>query len=45
MEQTAGYAAEAAHLVVIDCREDRTWEEKIFHHRRGAAAPIDVWGM
>ena len=50
VEQTAGYmarcAAEAAHLVVIDCREDRTWEEKIFHHRRGAAAaPVDVWGM
>ena len=50
VEQTAGYAArcaaEAAHLVVIDCREHRTWEEKIFHHRRGAAAaPVDVWGM
>ncbi len=50
VEQTAGYAArcaaEAAHLVVIDCREDRTWEEKVFHHRRGAAAaPVDVWGM
>ena len=50
VEQTAGYAArcaaEAAHLVVIDCREDRTWEEKIFHHRLGAAAaPVDVWGM
>ncbi len=50
VEQTAGYAArcaaEAGHLVVIDCREHRTWEEKIFHHRRGAAAaPVDVWGM
>ena len=39
-------AAEAGHLVVIDCREHRTWEEKVFHHRRGAAAaPVDVWGM
>ena len=50
VEQTAGYmarcAAEAGHLVVIDCREDRSWEEKVFHHRRGAAAaPVDVWGM
>ncbi len=49
VEQTAGYmarcAAEAGHLVVIDCREHRTWEEKIFHRRGAAAAPVDVWGM
>ena len=50
VEQTARYVArcgaEAGHLVVIDCRENRSWEEKIFHHRRGAgAAAVEVWGM
>ncbi len=48
VEQTARYVercgAEAGHLVVIDCRENRTWEEKVFH-RRPDAAPIEVWGM
>ena len=57
VEQTAAYvarcAAEAGHLVVIDQREDRSWDEKTFHHRRrparpqsgAGAAPVDVWGM
>ena len=50
VEQTARYvdrcAAEAGHLVVIDRRENRSWEEKVFHLRRGGGAvPIDVWGM
>ncbi len=50
VEQTARYvercAAEAGRLVVIDCRENRSWEEKLFHQRRsGGAAPVDVWGM
>ena len=35
VEQTAGYMArcdaEAGHLVVIDQREGRSWEEKVFH--------------
>ncbi len=48
VKQTARYVercgAEAGHLVVIDCRENRTWEEKVFH-RRPDAAPIEVWGM
>ena len=39
VEQTAGYmsrcAAEAGHLVVIDQREGRSWEEKVF--RRATA--------
>ena len=47
-EQTARYVercgAEAGHLVVIDCRENRSWEQKVFH-RRPDAAPIEVWGM
>ncbi len=50
VKQTARYVercgAEAGHLVVIDCRENRSWEEKIFHQRRGEGpAPVDVWGM
>ena len=56
VEQTARYvdrcAAEAGHLVVIDRRENRSWEEKIFRIRRsahlpraGGAAPVAVWGM
>ena len=52
VEQTARYvercAAEAGHLVVIDCRDNRSWEQKVFHQRRAGtegAAQIDVWGM
>ena len=50
VEQTARYldgcAAEAGHLVVIDRRENRSWDEKVFHHRRRSqSVPIDVWGM
>ena len=56
VEQTARYvdrcAAAAGHLVVIDRREHRSWEEKIFRIRRsahlpraGGAAPVAVWGM
>ena len=50
VEQTARYvarcAAEAGHLVVIDCRDNRTWEEKVFHFRRaGGEADVEVWGM
>ena len=48
-QQTAAYvdrcAAEAGHLVVIDQREGRSWEQKIFHLRRGGAVPVEVWGM
>ena len=51
VEQTAGYmarcATEAGHLVVIDRREDRSWEEKVFRrqHRSQDGVPVDVWGM
>ncbi len=50
VEQTAGYvdrcAAEAGHLVVIDRRENRSWDEKVFRRRRRSqSVPIDVWGM
>ncbi|MDD9989387.1 MAG: AAA-like domain-containing protein [Spirochaetaceae bacterium] len=50
VEQTAGYvdrcAAEAGHLVVIDRRENRSWDEKVFHRRRRSQpVAIDVWGM
>ena len=51
VEQTAGYmdrcAAEAGHLVVIDQREGRSWEEKVFHHQRRSkdGAPVEVWGI
>ncbi|MDE0219499.1 MAG: hypothetical protein OXJ90_09530, partial [Spirochaetaceae bacterium] len=57
VEQTARYvdrcAAEAGHLVVIDQRENRSWEEKIYRLRRSStylprdrgAVPVAVWGM
>ena len=40
-------AADAGHLVVFDRGEDRSWDEKVFHHRRESAtgAEIHVWGM
>ena len=50
VEQTTRYvercAAEAGHLIVIDCRENRSWEQKVFHRRHGdGAAAVEVWGM
>ena len=50
VEQTARYVqtcrAEAGHLVVIDCRESRTWEEKIFQFQRSdGPSSVEVWGM
>ena len=51
VEQTAGYmarcAAEAGHLVVIDRREGRSWEEKVFRRPRRSkdGVPVAVWGM
>ena len=51
VEQTAGYmdrcAAEAGHLVVIDQREGRSWEEKVFRRPRRSKGgrPVEVWGM
>ena len=51
LEQIAEYMdrcdAEAGHLVIFDRREDRRWEDKIFHDRRTSASgvEIDVWGM
>ena len=51
VEQTAGYmarcAAEAGHLVVIDQREGRSWEEKVFRRQRRSenGVPVEVWGM
>ena len=40
-------AADAGHLVVFDRGDDRSWDEKVFHHRREsiAGADIHVWGM
>ena len=51
LKQTAEYMdrcdAEAGHLVIFDRREDRRWEDKIFHSRRASASgvEIDIWGM
>ncbi len=51
VEQTAGYvdrcAAEAGHLVIFDRNEDRSWNDKVFHHRRPSDRGVDihVWGM
>ena len=40
-------AAEAGHLVVIDQREGRDWEEKVFDRERRSkgGAPVEVRGM
>ena len=51
VEQTARYMdrcdAEAGHLVVIDQREGRSWEEKVFRRqqRSKGGVPVEVWGM
>ena len=51
LEQIAEYMdrcdAEAGHLVIFDRREDRRWDDKIFHSRRASASgvEIDIWGM
>ena len=51
VEQTARYmdryAAEAGHLVVIDQRAGRSWDEKVFHRRLRSAGgvTVDVWSM
>ena len=51
LEQTADYmdrcAAEAGHLIIFDRREDRRWDDKIFHLRQtsDSGVEIDIWGM
>jgi len=37
-----GSASEEDHLVVIDRRQNRSWEEKVFHLRPGGEMPVDV---
>ena len=49
LEQTAGYmdrcAAQAGHLVILDRRAERPWEEKVFRRREAFAdRPVTVWG-
>ena len=51
VEQTAGYmdrcGTEVGHLIIFDRRENRRWDDKVFHKRRKAASgvEIEVWGM
>ena len=50
VEQTLGYldrsAAEAGHLVVVDRREGRRWEDKVFRREESAnGSAVTVWGM
>ena len=51
VRQTAEYAqrsaAASAHLVLFDRREDRPWEEKLFHRTERATdgTVVEVWGM
>ena len=51
LEQTAEYmdqcAAEGGHLVIFDRRENRRWDDKVFHCRRASSGGvvIEVWGM
>ena len=50
VEQTATYMdrckAEAGHLVVFDCDEERRWDEKVFRDTRTATTGVEVavWG-
>ena len=50
VERTATYMdrcrAEAGHLVVFDCDEERSWDEKVFHDTRTATTGVEVavWG-
>ena len=51
LEQTAAYmdrcAASAGHLVIFDRRENRRWDDKVFHECRvpNQGVEIEVWGM
>ena len=51
VEQTAGYmdrcGTEVGHLIIFDRRENRRWDDKVFHECRRAASgvEIEVWGM
>ena len=52
LEQTAAYmdrcAAQEGYLVIIDrAAEGRSWDEKVFRHRKTSrqGVVIDVWGM
>ena len=51
VEQTAAYMArsapESGHLVVFDQREDRSWDDKLFHRERRSknGVAVEVWGM
>ncbi len=50
LEQTAAYmercAADSGHLVIFDRRENRRWDDKVFHGRRASdrGVEIDIWG-
>jgi len=49
-EQNVGYmdrcGADECHLIVFDRKENRTWEEKIFHRVEVHAGRVaHVWGM
>ena len=48
--QTQGYmdrcGAESGHLVIFDCREGRSWRERLFRRNETAGGrQITVWGM
>ena len=50
LEQTAAYmdrcAAQEGHLVIVDRRTGKGWNEKVFHRRTvSRGVTIDVWGM
>ena len=50
VEQTAGYmdrcGAESGHLVIIDRRAGRTWEQRLFRQEQATSGKsITVWGM
>ena len=50
LEQTTAYmdrsGAETGHLVIFDCREGKSWRERVFRRVESRGdTPVTIWGM